>query len=208
MGIIPLVQFDNKLLSGSLWGIPTKIWLILALASPVVHQVYVLICWRLELYYNLLTRKIGEEAFRIYKVGFFILFMGRMVFILLLSESNKNTFHLGPFLKYTISGIISIVVLYAFYSVKKYFGISRAAGLDHFDLSIAKTPIVKKGIFKYTNNGMYAFAFLIVYLPGFLYQSRASLLVAVFSHIYIWVHYYCTELPDLKTIYKNNKRKN
>lgn len=77
----------------------------------------------------------------------------------------------------------------------------RAAGKDHFDPSIAKLPFVKKGIFRYTNNGMYIYAFLIFYLPAILYQSGAALLVAIFSHIYIWVHYYCTELPDIKKIY-------
>ncbi len=206
-GIIYLIQIDKKILSGSLWNIPTKTWLVIALAIPIVHQLYVLLCWRLELYYKLLTKEIGQEAFKIYKAGFFILFFGRMIFILLLSESNKNTFELDSFFKYAISGVISILVFYAFYSVNKYFGIDRAAGSDHFDLNVSKAPFVKKGVFKYTNNGMYTVAFMIVYLPGLLFQSRASLLVAVFSHIYIWVHYYCTELPDIRAIYKNNNEK-
>lgn len=202
-GIMTLVQYDKYLLSGSLWGIQTKSWFIIALVTPIVHQVYVLLCWRLELHYKLLTRKIGQKAFKIYTIGFFILFVGRIIFIVLLSVSNENTFHLDSYLKYSVSGIITIVFIYAFYSVIKYFGMERAAGLDHFDSGISKLPFVKKGIFKYTNNGMYIFVFLIIYLPALLYQSRASLLLAIFSHIYIWVHYYCTELPDIKTIYKN-----
>ena len=201
-GIMILTQYNKELLSGSLWGIQTKIWFIFALASPIIHQVYVLLCWRLELHYQLLTQKLGQKAFKIFTVGFFILFLGRMIFIIILAASNENTFNLDPFLGYSISGIITIVTVYALYSVKKYFGMKRAAGLDHFDSSIAKLPFVKKGIFKYTSNGMYTYAFLIIYIPAILYQSSASLLVAIFSHIYIWVHYYCTELPDIKTIYK------
>ncbi len=201
-GIITLVQYDKYLLSGSLWGIQTKIWFIIALVTPIVHQVYVLLCWRLELHYKLLTRKIGPKAFKIYTVGFFTLFVGRIIFITLLSVSNKNTFQLDSYLKYSISGIITIVFIYSFYSVIKYFGMKRAAGLDHFDSSISKLPFVNRGIFKYTKNGMYTYVFLIIYLPALLCQSRTSLLVAIFSHIYIWVHYYFTELPDIKTIYK------
>ena len=200
LGIIILVNIDEKILIGSLWNVPTKTWFIISITVPIMHQIYVLLCWRLELHYKLLTQKIGKAAFNFYLIGFFVLFISRILFITLLSESNKNTFDLDIFLKYAIVGVLSIIVIYAFYSVKKYFGFKRAAGLDHFDSSIAKLPFVKKGIFKYTNNGMYMYAFLIIYLPAILNQSKAALLVAVFSHIYIWIHYYCTELPDIKRI--------
>ncbi|MCK5399992.1 MAG: hypothetical protein KAJ28_00035 [Flavobacteriaceae bacterium] len=208
LGIIVLTNLEREFLIGSLWNIPTKTWLIISVVIPVVHQIYVLLCWRLELHYKLLTRNIGEKAFNIYLTGFFIFFVSRLIFIILLSESNKNTFHLSSFLKYSITIVLSIIAIYAFYSVKKYFGFKRAAGLDHFDSSIAELPFVKKGIFKYTNNGMYTYAFLIIYLPALLNQSKASLLAATFSHIYIWVHYYCTELPDIKKIYKKTSNSN
>ena len=29
----------------------------------------------------------------------------------------------------------------------------------------------------------------------------AALVVAMFSHLYIWVHYICTERPDMRLIY-------
>ena len=59
----------------------------------------------------------------------------------------------------------------------------------------------KKGIFKYTSNGMYKYVFLLLWIPGILFQSKAALLAALFQHIYIWIHYYFTELPDMKFIY-------
>ena len=107
---------------------------------------------------------------------------------------------------YFLVGIISIPVAYLFYSVKKYFGIDRAFGLDHFNPEEVKNePFVKRGIFKYTSNGMYIYGFLILWIPGLLFQSKAALLAALFSHIYIWIHYYFTELPDIKMIYKADK---
>jgi len=33
------------------------------------------------------------------------------------------------------------------------------------------------------------------------YASQAALWLALFNHIYIWVHYYATELPDMQRIY-------
>jgi len=50
---------------------------------------------------------------------------------------------------------------------------------------------------------MYIFGFFILWIPGLLLLSKAALLVALFNHIYIWVHYYFTELPDIKVIYGN-----
>ena len=60
---------------------------------------------------------------------------------------------------------------------------------------------MKKGIFRYTDNGMYIYGLMILYLPGLLLLSKAAMVVALFNHIYIWVHYYCTERPDMKVIY-------
>jgi hypothetical protein len=207
-GVCYYIKLDKTLLEGSLWNIETKQWLIFAISIPIVHQVYVLVCWRLELHYKLLSKTFGKNAFKIYVIGFFILFVSRLIFIIFLAESNKETFQINPILKYTILSIISLLALYTFYSVKVYFGMDRAAGLDHFDSEIRKLPFVKKSIFKYTNNGMYVYAFLIIYVPSFLYQSKSAFIVAVFSHLYIWVHYYCTELPDIKIIYRNVESKN
>ena len=82
----------------------------------------------------------------------------------------------------------------------------RAFGIDHFQPgTIGNESFVKRGIFKYTSNGMYVYGFLILWIPGILFQSEAALIVALFNHIYIWVHYYYTELPDIKIIYADPK---
>lgn len=203
-GIFAIVNSDSQILTGSLWDITTKTWFVVAMLTPIIHQVYVLICWRSELYYNSLTILFKSKAFKLYKAIFFVFFIGRMVFLIFLSESNKNTFDLNIDIRYGLIVAFSLIALYAFYSVLKYFSTDRAAGLDHFDLEARKLPLVKKGIFKYTNNGMYKYAFLAFYLPGLIWQSKAALLVAIFSHIYIWVHYYVTEKPDMNHIYQNN----
>jgi len=176
MGMYFYVDGDASLLKGELWGIRTSTWFLLALLSPIIHQIYVLICWRLELFYNSISKSFGANGFKLYKTV----------------------------LAYTIAGIIFIPAAYLFYSVKKYFGIDRAFGIDHFQLEIFKNePFIRQGIFKYTANGMYIFGFFILWIPGLLLLSKAALLVALFNHIYIWVHYYFTELPDIKIIYED-----
>ena len=87
------------------------------------------------------------------------------------------------------------------YSVTRYFTYRRAVGIDHFDPSYRNEPLVRHGIFRFTPNAMYTFGLLILWVPGLLAASAAALLAALFSHVYIWVHYFCTERPDMHHIY-------
>ena len=194
---------DSNVFTGSLWNINTENWFILAILSPIIHQIYVLLCWRYELFYKGLTHIFKKKAFKIYKKGFIILILSRPVLIIILSISNAMTINIGTTLPYILSLALLVPGIYAQYSVFKYFGIDKAFGLDHFEPEkFRNETFCKKGIFKYTSNGMYTYAFFLIWIPGVLLQSKAALLAALFHHIYIWVHYYFTELPDIKIIYE------
>lgn len=197
--------FDTDIVAGELFGISTFNWYYIAIASPIIHQLFVLICWRLELYHQSISKTIGKSAFSIYKVGFAILILSRPITITLLALSNAETFNFDSFSTYTFSLLLFIPSAYLFYSVKRYFGINRAFGEDHFKIEKYRNQsLIKKGIFKYTSNGMYVYGFLILYVPGILLHSKAAILIAIFNHLYIWVHYYFTEQPDMNTIYKTD----
>ncbi len=195
------VSGSPDILDGSLWDMSTGSWFWLAIAAPIIHQIYVWLVWRFELYLRLFSNKLGtKKAFNIYTVGFSFLFISRLITIIFLAISSKNTLQLNPVFAYVIAALITPFIIFLFYSVKKYFTIERAYGIDHFDKNYNE-PYVKNGIFKYTDNGMYIFGLMILYLPGLLFLSEAALLVALFNHIYIWVHYFFTERPDMVEIY-------
>jgi len=196
---------DEAILKGELWGISTITWFVLALLSPIVHQFYVLLCWRYELYYNSISKFFGKKGFSLYKKGFAFLILSRPITLILLAISNAYTWPINTLSSYILSGILLIPAIYLFYSIRKYFGFDRAFGIDHFYPEKFKNePMVKQGIFKYSANAMYVFGFLILWVPGILLQSKAAVLLALFNHLYIWVHYYFTELPDIKMIYKKD----
>ena len=197
------VSYSPEILDGVFWGLSTSSWFWLAIVIPIIHQIYVWLVWRLELYQKLFTKRYGLIiAFKFYAIGFSLLFISRLITIIILAYSNKDTLHINPMLSYALALVITPPVMYLFYSVKKYFTIERAYGIDHFDKNYNE-PYVKKGIFKYTDNGMYVFGLMILYLPGLLLLSEAALLVALFNHVYIWVHYFFTEKPDMVAIYGN-----
>jgi len=174
-----------ELLKGSFLGISTDIWFWLAVAIPVLHQVYVWLIWRFELYKRTFTKRYGvKPAFTIYSIGFSLLFVSRLISIFFLAYSNQDTLPISPVCSYAVALVITPLVLYLFYSVKKYFTFQRAYGIDHFDKHY-REPYVKQGLFKYTDNGMYVFGLMVLYLPGLLLLSEAAILAAVFNHIYI-----------------------
>lgn len=203
LGLCFIITGDYAILTGELWGINSKILFIAALLAPILHQIYVLICWRAELFNKSLSRAFGQNAFKLYKAGFALLFASRLVTIILLAISSSHTLNINRTIAYVIAGILFFPSMYLFYSVKKYFSMDRAFGIDHFyPEKFKNAPFVKKGMFKYSSNAMYVYGFLILWIPGFLWLSKAALLLALFNHIYIWVHYYFTELPDIKHIYR------
>ncbi len=204
VGVYFYMNSDTSVLLGDLWGISTTTWFLLAMLSPIIHQVYVLVCWRSELFYNSISKAFGDNGFRLYKIGFTILILSRVLTIILLAISNTNTLQIKGAFAYIIASIMFIPAVYLFYSVKTYFGFDRAFGIDHFHpKELKKEPFVAKGIFKYTANAMYIFGFLILWIPGLLLFSKAAIVAALFNHLYIWVHYYFTELPDIKVIYED-----
>jgi hypothetical protein len=198
-GVLALAR--GNVLTGQLWGIGTPTWLMLAIAVPIVHQIFVWFVWRVELHHQLWTRWFGDKSFLIYGIGFMLLFIARPLSLIALAFANRGTLALNPFLAYLLATLLLIPSLYAMVSVGKYFGLKRALGIDHFNPAYREIPFIKQGIFKYTSNGMYKFAFLLLWALGLLFLSEAALLAAAFSHFYIWVHYYCTELPDIRRIY-------
>ena len=199
-GLAAFSRVDGSL-EGELWGVGTRLWFWLAVALPIVHQVYVWFCWRTELHTSLLSRSFGPSSFLLYAVGFSILGIARTLVVFLLAAANRDTLEVNTTVTRALAVILLIPAVYLFYSVKRYFGFERAFGIDHFDTTYRTRPFVRQGIFRFTSNGMYIFGFLILWVPGLWFASVAALVVALFNHLYIWVHYFSTELPDIRRIY-------
>lgn len=187
--------------AGQFRGVGTTAWFWIAVGLAVAHQSLVWFCWRTQLHGSLFTRTLGEWGFRVYAIAFSVFGIARAVAVFLVAESNRGTLDVPTILLRLLALILALPTVYLFYSVKRYFGFKRAFGIDHFDETFRSRPMVRRGIFRFASNGMYVFGFLILWIPGLWYASTAALCVALFNHLYIWVHYYSTELPDMKRIY-------
>lgn len=197
---LPVVDF-NRLRESQFLGVGTHIWFAIAIAIPIVHQIYVWLAWRSELCFGTISRWFGSHGFVIYKIVFMILFLARPISLTLLAVADHDSLILSIHARIMICFVLGIPAAYTLYSVVSYFGIDRAVGIDHFDESYRNKPFVKKGMFRYSSNSMYLFAFLTLWVIAIAAASWGALVVAMFSHAYIWVHYFCTERPDMKLIY-------
>jgi hypothetical protein len=184
---------------GAVWGLKSIDWYWLAISTAILHQVYVWLCWRVELHANGMTALLGAVAFFAFAFGFAIIGIARVVAVFVLAYANQGTVALNPFVLKIAAVAAFLPALYLFYSVKRYFTFRRAFGADHFDPSVRSLPFVRRGIFRFTSNGMYVYGFLLLWVPALWWTSAAVLCVALF--LYIWVHYFATERPDIDRIY-------
>ena len=210
LGIVLLIAAAWALLrvdtmrAGRFAGLSSADWVALAVAVPVIHQLYVAVIWRLQLEFGNARNGERSVSFRAYTVGFFVLFVARMATTVALALSNAERMDLPALLRAPLAAALMILTAYVLYSVVAHFGVIRAAGADHFDHSYRSKPLVRKGIFRYTGNAMYTFGLLALWIPGILLASPAALVTGILQHAYIWVHYFCTELPDMRRIYSGS----
>lgn len=187
--------------SGDFCGIGTSQWFWAAIGFAVAHQVFVWFCWRIQLYGRWLDNAFGKLSFPAYASVFFMLGSFRVAAVFALAISNRDTLLMDIAILRMLAVILLIPAIYLLYSVIRYFGFTRALGADHFDEKYRMLPLVRRGIFRFTDNGMYTYGFLFLWAIALWYASTAALCAALFNHLYIWVHYFATELPDMKRIY-------
>ena len=186
--------------SNTFIGISALNWFIIAMSIPLIHQTYVWICWRSELCWKSISSSIG---FKGYLIVFFILIISRFSAVVLCFVDYGSLYTPGWF-AWVLSIIVFIPGAYTMYSVKKYFGFMRAAGADHFDPKYRDMAFEKRGIFKWSSNAMYVFGLAVPFAFATAAGSQSMFIVAVYSYISIWLHYFFTEKEDFKIVYEKN----
>jgi hypothetical protein len=197
--VIPDGQFPKKWL-----GLDVVSWYWIAILVPILHQIIIAPLWKLELSSQRLTNFFGstDRAFTFFRVVFALFFVPRLFIAIPISWLTRETLdQASGAVFFVLALVLTPIVIFGWYSVIRYFGIPRAFGADHFYPEYRKLPMVNKGIYKYTSNAMYVFVLAIVWVPAAYMGSLPGLLVGVFNHAWVWVHYYFIEQPDMDYIY-------
>jgi len=186
---------------GSWLGIADRSWYAWGIGLAVLQQILVWVVWRTQLGWGLLTRLAGKYDLVLWGSVFLPLLLARPIFIAGLAMADRNSLSVPASLSTPLGLILLIPALYTLWSVERFFGFTRALGADHFRPSVRTLPMVRQGAFRWSGNAMYSFAFLGLWSIALLLRSQAALSLALFQHAYVWVHFYCTEAPDLDLIY-------
>lgn len=186
---------------GEWLGLTDTDWFWASVLVAIVHQVIVALVFRAQLGWAILTRIFGKADMIVWGMIFMPLLLARPLSIIGLSVANAETMSLPRWFGITAGTALLAPAIYTGYSVGRYFGIDRAIGGDHFRQRYREMPLVREGAFAWSSNAMYAFVFLGLWGIALIAGSTAALAAALFQHAYIWVHFYCTEEPDMELIY-------
>ncbi len=200
-GILLYATLADPDARGRAWGLSTAELVALSWVLAGIFQFGGALVWRLELYHGLIHRRFGRAGFIAFGIVFPIVGLSRMILIIPIAQSAPQTIAIHPGLFWALVLVPMPLILWACHSVAVYFEFSRAIGADHFDPSYRKRSLETRGIFKYIRNPMYAVILLLLYHPGLYFESGLGLIAAACHHAYVWVHYVCTEKPDLREIY-------
>lgn len=192
---------DPVLRDGSWLEIADVSWFWLAISLTVIHQVLVWLVFRGQLGWAILTRWFGKKDLLIWRLVFLPLLIARPILLLGLAMSDRGSLGFASSVGWLLGLGLLLPTLYTFWSVGRYFGVARALGGDHFRVEYRTMPFVCQGAFRWSRNAMYAFAFLGLWSIALFANSAAALILAIFEHAYVWVHYYATEKPDMDLIY-------
>jgi protein-S-isoprenylcysteine O-methyltransferase Ste14 len=187
---------------GSLGGLSTTTWYVIALGLAMTQQFYLWFAWRSELHHQWMTKTLGRFAFEIHALIFATLTLLRLSGLVLLSFSNRGTSELPQISYWPIVLMFTFLALVTLDQVQRYFSLRRALGADHFwPEEYRRLGIERRGIFRHLDNPMYTFGALFLWLPGLILESQAGILAAALQHLYLWIHLYTVEIPDMRRIY-------
>ncbi len=167
------------------------------LITALLHQGLVVIVWRRVLFHPLDDEARRRRVVWTFGFFFFLLFSSRLYITIAASRWHAGSLGWSTWIRYPVILTILVLSLWTLYSVFRYFGVYRALGADHFDPYYRKLPFERRGIYRYTSNGMYTFATLLFLLPGLLLNAYDGLLIGLYHYGATWVHYHATEKPDL-----------
>ena len=185
----------------SLLGLTGRGWALVSIWLAVLHQVVVALGFRLQLHKAVFTRLFGDRDLMVWTRIFLPLLVARPVTLILTGWADGVPITGWRGLEVLLGLALLVPAGWALHSTLVHFTIRRAVGGDHFREEIAALPMVSKGVFAHTSNGMYGVAFLGLWGIALLFGSWNALIVALFQHAYIWVHMYCTEAPDMARIH-------
>ena len=129
-GLVLLVPicwaFAAPALGDGQWlGVSDTQWFRASVLIAIVHQLIVVFIFRAQLGWSILTRLFGRFDMVVWGIVFMPLLIARPVLILGLAVADSGSAELPRWFEFAAGTALLIPVVYAGYSVGRYFGIDR-----------------------------------------------------------------------------------
>jgi hypothetical protein len=179
----------------------TSQWIWFSWIFAGIFQYWVAFFWRLELYGGRISAWMGSVGFPFYRIGYIVFGLLRLLPLIPIAMTSRNTVSVPVWISLPFLVVTIPLSLWDLYCATVYFGVTRASGADHFNPAYRSANLEKRGIYKYIPDVIYTVVLLAMYHPGLVWQSAQGLITAAVHHAFVWVHYFCTEKPDMREIY-------
>lgn len=186
---------------GRFLGADESAWLAWSIGLAVLHQLVVWLGFRAQLGWGVFTRIFGARDLEAWGVLFFPLLLARPLTVLGAGLADAGSLALNAVWSVVLGLVCLALAAATMRTVVRDFGMARASGADHFREDVRRLPFVRTGVFRWSPNAMYTFAFLGLWAIALLCRSHVALVAALFQHAFIWLHWVGTEQPDIALIY-------
>ncbi len=197
------LNFYPQYFFGEFWGISTRSWLWAGVLAAILHQFYIVVVLRSELETRWITTNAPRLGYLAYMADYSILMVLRVAIIIASGLANKEVLTITAANRLLFIAVLAIPFLWTLYLLARSGNFKQVAGEDYFkpEQDSESNQALENKI-RSTAVAVYALGALGLYIPGIIFASPAALLLALFNHLYLWVHHFCTELPDREHLYK------
>jgi len=203
------------LMGGALWmpgmtagrylGVDTVTWYSITVVLVVLHHLYVWFCWRAELHHQTLSELFGSAGFTVYATGALFFLLARPILVVVVGVANRNSLWIPDLVCRVLTVVLALLSGGAIYATLQRMSFQQVLGADHFHEQIPERGLTRDGIFRYVSNPLFTLGMLGLWIPGVIFRSKAALVLALFQHVYVWVHYVTIECPDIQVLYPNQR---
>lgn len=186
--------------AGAYWNLSTGTWFWIGVITAIIHQVYIMLIWRIELATRWLSTNLPRLGFTAYLIDYTLMLAARAGTIIVVALANREIIYIPALFRWAGSITLGIIFTWLIYSMTKSSSYKDLAGAIFFKPQNSKNSAGQNKTSSLVSSIVYVWSPLSFYIPGLVLASPASLLLAFFNHIYILIHYYCTEAPSLKRI--------
>ena len=187
-----VINTYSTFFTGSFYGIGTFTWHWIGMAVVVSHQLYVMLIWRTQQQYQWLTTLSPQYGYLAFVIDYSLFLLLRFGFAVIVALANYHSVFIPLNLKYILLTLTTVALAVFSSYLWRSANLNWLFGYEHF--FPGKVEHEDTIMFVSKRKIFYVVFSLASFIPGLIFSSLASLLLAFLSSIDFMAYYYCTKI--------------